>query len=256
MSPNSFEFELICFQRWFIINEFIKAQNKLNSGKIEGFFCCDSDNLVYSDLDEIARTRLGGKTISVTNGICPNCTYFSPDSLDFFCGYITEQYSSSENMQRLESLYKVKLEKKIGGICDMTMFGLLETDKPGLVHDFGRVQKNSGGGYDHVFDNQIHSRGWLGVTFKMSHSLKKIHFENKMPVGTYFDKDGAKKKVVFDVLHFTANSKHYMGRFSFVDFKTKFIFAVKNFSFKFLLKDITPTWAADIFRSAKKKIRS
>lgn len=242
MSPNSIDFELICFKRWFIINEFVKAQNKSNENSIFDFFCCDSDNLVYSDVCEISKSRLEGKTISITNRICPNCTYFTIDSIDFFCSYIMEQYSKTENMNRLKLFYKEKVEKKLGGICDMTMFELLEQDKPGMIHDFGKIQNG------HVFDNQIFSAEGLNVKFKTSHCLKQIKFKNKIPYGLYFDSDGSKQKVIFDVLHFNAGSKVYMGKFSFVSFNLKLIFTVKNFSLKRFLRAIIPDFVVKIIK--------
>lgn len=153
-----------------------------------------------------------------------------------------EQYSKTENINRLKLLYKEKVEKKLGGICDMTMFELLEQDKPDIIHDFGKIQNG------HVFDNNISSAEGLDVKFKTSHCLKQIKFKNKIPYGFYFDSDSRKQKVFFDVLHFNAGNKVYMGKFSFVSFNLKLIFAVKNFSLRRFLRTIIPDFVVKIIK--------
>ena len=72
--------------------------------------------------------------------------------------------------------------------------------------------------------------------------------KNKIPYGLYFDSDGSKQKVIFDVLHFNAGSKVYMGKFSFVSFNLKLIFTVKNFSLKRFLRAIIPDFVVKIIK--------
>ncbi len=47
MSSNPYDYELICFQRWFYIRDFIEKQ------EMEYFLCMDSDVLLYCNINEI-----------------------------------------------------------------------------------------------------------------------------------------------------------------------------------------------------------
>ncbi|MBQ0004131.1 MAG: hypothetical protein KBT21_11415 [Treponema sp.] len=235
MSPNTKEFELICFQRWFAIMDFVNRQNNINS-----FFCCDSDNLVYSNLTEIAVSRMNDKEIAITNHICPNCTFFTKKSIKIFCNYIIDQYSNENNLQRLKTIYEEK-KKENGGICDMTMFDLFQSDNPEAVHDFGTVQD------EHVFDNQFTSHVGFHEEYMMTHGRKKVSFVNGIPKGMAVT-NGNKKSVYFDVLHFQGWAKAYMSKYSFVSKKIKKRFEKENFSSKRFLQDLTPDFVRKIYK--------
>ena len=217
MSPNSKEFELICFQRWFIIKSFAVEKN------IEKFFCCDSDTLVFNDLTQIALTRLYGKEISIVNKICPCCTYFTKQSIQLFCNFIITQYTDKQKLQNLENIYKEKIKSNDGGICDMTMFPLYENAYPNSIHDFGNIEKIKDSLF--VFDENIS----LTENFIEKHLIKKIQFIKKIPFGSTNDN----KKVCFDVLHCQGKfSKYYIGKYGNIPLLLK----IQNFFVYFSLK--------------------
>jgi len=53
MSTNPFQFEKVCFERWFQIVEF------LESNGIQSFFHIDSDNLLYSNVSIVLEKVIG-----------------------------------------------------------------------------------------------------------------------------------------------------------------------------------------------------
>ncbi|XCF07741.1 hypothetical protein ABI125_07730 [Tamlana crocina] len=120
MSSNSFKFELICFQRWFILKDFVN-NNNVN----ETFMYLDSDVLVYQDLFNVI--DLEGYKMTVTKGYGPQYSIFkNPSSLNHFCDFILNNYANKEKRNILIDNYKINfLDKNIkGGICDMTLLGL------------------------------------------------------------------------------------------------------------------------------------
>lgn len=209
MSPNSKEFELICFYRWFIIKSFALENN------IEKFFCCDSDTLVFNDLTQIALTRLNGKEISIVNKICPCCTYFTKQSIQLFCNFIITQYTDKQKLQKLENIYKEKIESNLGGICDMTMFPLYEEAFPNSIHDFGNIVEIQGKFF--VFNDNIS----ITKGFVEKNSIKKIKFIKKIPYG--FSTDN--KIVCFDILHCQGIHKYYIGKYGHIPL----ILKIQNF---------------------------
>ena len=59
MSSNSYGFELICYQRWFVIEEFIKQHD------YKMFWYLDSDVLIYGDLGKYVDSITQGQTFDL-----------------------------------------------------------------------------------------------------------------------------------------------------------------------------------------------
>lgn len=216
MSPNTYDFELICFLRWFIIFDFAETHS------ITKFFCCDTDMLAYSDLTQIADTRLHGKEISIVNKIGPLCTFFTLQSIKKFCSFIKDQYSNKDNLARLQNIYKEKQENHLGGICDMTMFPLFEETNPNSIHDFGIIENGA------TFDNKITDSDG----FELKGQMKKLSFKNGSPYGTLIS---TKEKIKFDVLHFQGGEKRYIGKYAKIPFLLKIKFAIKYFNLQLFI---------------------
>ncbi|KJD33398.1 hypothetical protein PK35_05950 [Tamlana nanhaiensis] len=120
MSTNSYKFELICFQRWFVLKDFVN-KNSIN----ETFIYLDSDVLVYQNLFEVI--DLEGYKMTVTKGYGPQYSIFeNASSINHFCDFIIYNYTNNEKINSLVNNYKINfLNKNLnGGICDMTLLGL------------------------------------------------------------------------------------------------------------------------------------
>ena len=87
-STNNYNYELFCFQRWFIISEFVKSQN------IDSFIHIDSDVLLFSNLTENSVfNSFASKYDFMHAGHSPHTCFFnSINSLDLLCNFITSLF--------------------------------------------------------------------------------------------------------------------------------------------------------------------
>lgn len=115
-SSNSYEFELFCFMRWFIIRDFVLENS------IESFVCIDSDFLLFDEVDKFLTPFLE-KDFTICDECLPNCTLFSDSSIQKFCAFIESMYLNPKIVNELDAVFaNYKLSGELGGICDMTAF--------------------------------------------------------------------------------------------------------------------------------------
>jgi len=85
VSSNAPDYEKFCFERWFIINNFIKSHT------ISEFIHSDSDNAFFTDISQFTfkNARIG------MNGhpVVPNVFFSTADTLDKICKYYCNLYS-------------------------------------------------------------------------------------------------------------------------------------------------------------------
>lgn len=127
-SPNPVWFELLCFQRWFVINELITELY----GEDTPVFCCDPDTMLYDSIDnDIEEWNKYDFTICRTGTPC--FSYFS-HGISGFCEFVYKKYSTLEGKALIESYVKY-LEKKQAryGVHDMTAFSQYEKEGIGPV---------------------------------------------------------------------------------------------------------------------------
>ena len=68
-SSNPYWYALICFQRWFIIRDFVEKNN------ISRFYGCDTDIMIYDDLTKYIPDTKYRLTIANRNG--PQSSFFT-----------------------------------------------------------------------------------------------------------------------------------------------------------------------------------
>lgn len=175
MSSNPYQFELGCFQRWFIINEFVRQQG------IEHFLYLDSDVLLFCNVKEVFNHFLQ-YDFTISQGHSPHIALFNSESLNRFSNYITELYKRPDYIERFRLRYQEFTDDhRLGGICDMFAFSLYQQD---VSHDVKEISETSGEFY---FDSNFNESDG----FEMKAGLKKIYWKNNLPyaktidVGTY-----------------------------------------------------------------------
>lgn len=180
MSSNLYEYELFCFQRWFIILDFVR-----NNG-IENFVCLDSDVLLYCDMNSELSRYIGKYDFTICNGYHPGFNLFNIESLSKFCHYMKMLYIEPSSSYKLKERYQsFILEKKPGGNCDMTAIEYYVKEYPNAVLDIA-IPK------EHIcFDGGISGSFDL---FEMDNGAKKIYWQQNIP---YFRllKDGSYVRV-------------------------------------------------------------
>ncbi|GAA4753191.1 hypothetical protein [Flavisolibacter ginsenosidimutans] len=126
-SANGYHYELFCFQRWFVLNEFLAKE------KITGhFFYNDSDTFLFCDAAAVVKEFTQHYDLSICGTIAPCFVFFkSADALRELCSFITYQYADPEAYDFLVENFKKRQNQPIGDlhamfetVSDMTMFGL------------------------------------------------------------------------------------------------------------------------------------
>jgi hypothetical protein len=232
MSSCSYQFEFLCFVRWFVLYEYMIRED------LEYVFHLDSDVMVYTGLDPIAQSflkkyqacfHIPEQNFSEKRWMAgAGCSFWTRTGLQKFVQFILEEYALK--LDDLREKWKWHNERAVkGGICDMTLlylFYLKNTDK------IGNVARSIDEGY--CFDLNFNSGdNYFSHEYKTRHSIlmnniKVISFQDKLPYGMNIR---AKKQIVFYNLHFQGRSKifmflYYTGKKSMEDRMTYLGFAI------------------------------
>ena len=191
MSPNSWAYETFCFQRWFIINEFVKKHN------IETFLCMDSDFLFFCNVSETFAQYLD-YDFTICGHYFPCATLFNQKNLDKFCNFITQMYTDPVYIDRLWDKY-VKMKKEGGteGNSDMTAFSYYQEYVSKNVKELSEINENN-----ETFDYALTRPGDY---CKDEKGQKKIFWEGSRPYGII---ESTGQKVYFLGLHLQGYAKY------------------------------------------------
>lgn len=195
-STNSHEFELICLQRWFILEEFMRQNN------LEKCLYLDSDILLFGNVkSEIHRFRFFGMTIA---GISGHSNYINDiEVLAEFCRFIEKAYETNEAIAVLEEKYRVFREThEAGGISDMTFFVEFKEEFPDHIIDIGIPIQ--GKMYDISMNYIEYMNNSLGI--KIIHPAKN---------GEVYLRHAKHPVINMQTLHFQGDTKVHMKRHLF-----------------------------------------
>lgn len=127
MSTNHYQFDKICFERWFQILQFIESNG------IQSFFFIDSDILLYSNIS-IVLEKVTGEYKAAYNIISQqyeeylwkssaHTSFWKAEFLREFCSFVNDSYKN--NFNELEKKWDWHKEKNfIGGVSDMSLLYL------------------------------------------------------------------------------------------------------------------------------------
>lgn len=216
LSTNTYEFELFCIQRWFILRDFMKIN------KIEKCFYADSDVLIFSNLNTELQ-KFSNFSFTLSEGTCGHNSFWNNHkALDDFCHFIENIYNKSD----LDSYNKIldfwnsyKITQKPGGVCDMTLFKFYKEKYPNNIGETANIIEKST--YDHNFSSNIQD----GVFYKNIFGIKKIIWKNNLP----YIKNNSNELIKFNTLHLQGWAKKFIPNFYYRD---------KNINFYFLKEKI------------------
>lgn len=224
LSSNVYDYELFCIQRWFLLRNFVNAND------FDFVWALDSDILLLENLDNLSE-KLKNIDVSVTtindNDRCvgPESSYFTRETINKYCDFIEDVYTN--RVSDLKELKRVLDEQKsVNKISDMTLLYLFI--KSGIHYlDFGEP-----------FDGMI-----MDDNISCPHGLKfrngRKHIE-KSGGHLYGYIDSNNEKVKFFSLHFQGGAKldiaKYCGVLSekYVYLMSKIKYTIKNYVIKFL----------------------
>lgn len=211
-STNSYQLELICIIRWFVVYDYMKEF------KIKRAFICDSDVLIYENLTEIDAKYLNKYEYMLCSSHSKDVTggqsIWNFDKLQEFVIFCFKFYKlQMDNIKKWHSTYKSP-----GGICDMTLlyyFAHNEEIFQGLQLPHYPIINND---LTQVFDNEITFDLHLATLGShlypdeyeedITSKNKNIKFVEGKPV--CFNKR-LKKDVKFILLHFQGRNKRVLG---------------------------------------------
>jgi hypothetical protein len=195
MSTNSYEMELFCFQRWFILKEFCKDKG------LSDLLYLDSDALIYCNIDTYFG-KLKDFDFTTSKGLGPHCCYFSSvEKLNKFCEFIKKSYTDPNYTGRFLAKHRFHLENNLpGGVCDMTAFNEYQKEPDVRAKELCIIDNNE------IFDDNINDADG----FLMKDKIKDLVLENRFYYGTL---KSSGQKIKFNLLHFQGSGKKRIAEF-------------------------------------------
>jgi len=197
-SPNPYHMELYCFQRWFILRSFMKANH------LTQCLCADSDLMIYGDMTE-AQKQFEDDDITLANGLGPHsCFINNLEVLDSICNFMMRLYTEAELFESIKSQVQQSLDESQtpGGICDMTILSEYSQKKLCKVGNVFQIIDGA------TFDNNVSFSE--GFVMDDTLNIKAIHFKGGHPYGRLLETN---EEIRFLTLHFQGDRKRYMKQF-------------------------------------------
>ncbi len=185
------EFELFCFQRWFILAEFMTKND------IPSCLHLDSDVLLYSEAEAISAEMQSFEMVVSDNG-SPHCAVInSIEAVKTICDQTTSIFTEQEQNETFRLVEKYN-QKGLMNLCDMVVINeLCQTRRD-------RFAIASALNLDIVFDHNIQ----CDDGFVMRGERKKITWKKGKPYGQT-QKEG--NFIRLHCLHFQGGSKSVMA---------------------------------------------
>lgn len=217
-STNTYEYELFCFQRWFVLEEYLLSKG------YEEVFVCDSDIMLYSNISDVVNSNYSDIDIGVVynatkNHVCIGLSYWKVKYLKYLNECMLEIYKNKDCLNQMKSLWSEEVARHgVGSISDMRAAKkfYLEYMARIKIISFEEIKDNS------IFENNINeSSSFEPNEYEMRLGKKKLSWKNKRPYGNNLIKG---KLIRFNSLHFQGpakflTSKYYTGK----HFKGKFM---------------------------------
>jgi len=132
---NSFEYELLNFQRWFFIRSYCESHHI--TGPIVAL---DSDAYLFMPIAEIVPRLTTAMT--VVDRVGPQFTYFqNTHALAQFTAFLTESFSSEAGFQRLKDFVIESQDAGLPHVSDMAAIGLYAQDQH--LEDLGKPDRTN-----------------------------------------------------------------------------------------------------------------
>lgn len=176
LSPNSYDYELFCFLRWFYLYEHMKRKN------LNYVLYMDSDYLLFDNFnDYIKENPINYAAFSIPKQdfseyywtASGHISIWSQKGLQDFCDFIIKAYTEDKYIKLLKEKY---YNTKNGGICDMTIFYLFWLEKENMIQNLLNNYNNK------IHDHNINSPDNLYKNeFITRFDRKLIHFIKNKP---------------------------------------------------------------------------
>jgi hypothetical protein len=119
---NPYKYELFCFQRWFILNEFLADVGGSGPGLL-----LDSDAFLYVDINKqlgVQKTQL-----TVCNKCGPQFSFFkSPEIIEKYCDYIFDVFTDPLVYKKCQNYITENPNLGVPHVSDMVTLGTFAGD--------------------------------------------------------------------------------------------------------------------------------
>lgn len=186
MSSNTYEYELFCFLRWFLLKNLIKKEN------ITQCFHADSDVMIYKKIDEVLEPyKESDLAISEISG--HYCYIKNYNSINDFCNFMLNMYEDKKNLETLKTIYS-NFKPDSGGICDMTMFSLYYEKNKDKIANLRETNSQI------FFDHQVN----MAEGFELKNNRKNLKIKKNKVICRHLETN---KDIEFAFVHFQGQSK-------------------------------------------------
>jgi hypothetical protein len=188
-STNSYDGELFCFKRWFVLKEFMEHNS------IQQCLYLDSDVLLYADIEKEYRKYSDCVfTLSYNYGLGFNIIN-DLRILNEFCDFIVKCFISQSFYQSL-----VAKAGPHGAVCDMLVFNKYQERTPYKIGDISLTVDQT------KHDANIN----LSEGFDMEKGIKKVIWRDDKP---YCIDIKSGSLIMFNSLHFQGSSKYLIKNY-------------------------------------------
>lgn len=222
-NTNPYPFELFCFQRWFVLNDYLKKNN------IDRAIYIDSDAILYKNLsDELTFFDDVEMTLNINDehiaaGI--NCNIFTQKGIEEFCAFCINAYKEkNEYYQKCVTHFQaLQSNNKPGGVCDMTLLYFYYLLHPDKIYNFNQPPVDKP-----YFDLDINASRDPYVRHDASGGKKQFKWIKKVPYAQTYDN----KWVELPIIHFSGKTKalipEYVNYKGCIFFYNTFFIKLKN----------------------------
>lgn len=200
LSTNHYAFELACFERWFVLRDWMHANG------IPDCLYCDTDVLLFCNVENEwhgdAYYAAHDFTLSMeTSG---HTSFWKLYALDAFCRFVWDTYSQRDaTFRELERIYgAMRAGKLAGGVSDMLLLKMFMQQNTFRVGEMSVVRNGI------VWDHNIN----VSDGFYMEQGRKALHMANGVPRGTLIQHA---RQVEFRSLHFQGGAKSLIPQYAY-----------------------------------------
>ena len=217
-STNPYNYELFCFQRWMILEEY------LQDTKYSEVFVCDSDILFYANVTKVLKANFKDIDVGLI-GCSAGLSFWKIIYLKKLINLIFDSYNKriNEKKNRWKNIIK---NRQLGGISDMTLIEEFynKYNSKLKIYDFLIVENHS------YFDANINISSFnYEREYEFKYGKKQFTWTNNTP---FCFNHILNKNIKFNCIHFQGPAKYLMSRFyRGNNFHSKFLLDCK---FKFL----------------------
>ena len=196
LNTTPVEYEIFCYQRWFVLKNYMLSNN------LDKIFYIDSDVLLFADMTTEWK-KFNQYEMTLLHRTAAISSFITLKGVTDFCNFLMSTYKdkSSYNYKKIASHYKVRKECGLaGGVCDMTLLEFFHYCSdcgggPGKVGEMMQIINDST--YDHNIN--VPDQGFAFINGRKDFKLKE-----GIP---YVYNERLGKEIKFNSLHFQGGAK-------------------------------------------------